>query len=187
MLKHIFFNIFFESATFFLRIRLRPHVSGESGIRIRNFLFYFFLLSGDVTRSSPVFKMATSTHALLPIFPEESWVLEWIQISVGYVWTWNFFNRQRKSCGITNIRIRVCGRSLKRSQGISEATIMIVNRVTTSSLEFSVHKVARVNAHPTHRFEFVEWLRSPSDPFVICSCQFEGAQHSIAFRPRILI
>ena len=52
---------------------------------------------------------------------------------------------------------------------------MSVNRVTTSSLELSVHKVARVNARPRHRFEFVEWLRSPSDPFVICSCQLEGA------------
>ena len=69
------------------------------------------LLSGDVTRSSlvlyreySVIKMSTSfpgslkaeqdanlkrftTHALLPIFAEESWVVEWIGIRVGYVWT----------------------------------------------------------------------------------------------------
>ena len=31
-----------------------------------------------------------TTHALLPIFPEESWVLEWIRIRVGYVWTGKF-------------------------------------------------------------------------------------------------
>ena len=34
--------------------------------------------------------MATSTHVLLPIFPEESWVREWIRIRVGYVWTGKF-------------------------------------------------------------------------------------------------
>ena len=41
-----------------------------------------------------VFKMATSTHAQFPIFPEESWVIEIIRIRVdgkirfecGYVW-----------------------------------------------------------------------------------------------------
>ena len=34
--------------------------------------------------------MATSTHVLLPIFPEESWVREWFRIRVGYVWTGKF-------------------------------------------------------------------------------------------------
>ena len=67
--------------------------------------------------SSLVFKTATSTHALLPIFSEESWVLERIKIRVdgqirfeyGYVWTWKFFNPKRTSCGFKNIRIRVEG------------------------------------------------------------------------------
>ena len=104
--------------------------------------------SGDATISSPVlyleycvFKMATSlwgslkaerhanfarftTHALLPIFPAESWVLEWSRIPVGYVWTgksdlirfdhgyvwtWKLLNPERKSCGFRNIRIHVDG------------------------------------------------------------------------------
>ena len=30
--------------------------------------------------------MKTSTHALLSIFPDESWVREWIRIQVGYAW-----------------------------------------------------------------------------------------------------
>ena len=63
--------------------------------------------------ASPVFM----THALLPIFPEESWALEWIRILVegqtrfenGYVWTWKFLNPERNSCGFKNIRIRVEG------------------------------------------------------------------------------
>ena len=100
--------------------------------------WYFF--SGDVTRSSPVlyheyssqdgnlvpkfsFVLLTlplpvfTTHALLPIFPEESWVLEWNRIRVegqiwfenGYVWTSKFLNPERNSCGFKNIRIRVEG------------------------------------------------------------------------------
>ena len=31
-----------------------------------------------------------TTQALLPIFPEESWVLKWIRIRFGYVWTGKF-------------------------------------------------------------------------------------------------
>ena len=84
---------------------------------------YFF--SGDVTRSSPVlwheccnqdgnlfpkFSLVLltlplpvfTTYVLLPIFPEESWALEWIRIRVegqirfenGYVWTWKFWIRK---------------------------------------------------------------------------------------------
>ena len=59
------------------------------------------------------------THALLSILPEVSWVLEWIRIRMGYVWTskfdlntcgrGNFYNPKRKSCGFKNIRIRVDG------------------------------------------------------------------------------
>ena len=74
-----------------------------------------------------------TTHALLPLFPEESCVREWIRIRVacerqtfllarrskarirvdgqirfeyGYVWTTKFSNPQRKICGLKNIRIR---------------------------------------------------------------------------------
>ena len=73
---------------------IRNRVDAKSG----------YFLSGDVIRSSPfftlitIFKMATSTHALLPIFPDESWALEWILILVS---AW---------CGRANsiwIRIRV--------------------------------------------------------------------------------
>ena len=60
-------------------------------------------LYGDVTRSNPVLHRERqskieqdanfacfTTHAVLSIFPEESWVLEWIRIRVGYVWTGKF-------------------------------------------------------------------------------------------------
>ena len=64
----------------------------------------------------PVF----TKHALLPIFQEEFWVLEWIWIPVKgqirfeneYEWTWKFFNPGRNSCGFKNIQIRVEGASM---------------------------------------------------------------------------
>ena len=67
-------------------------------------------LSSDVARSNPVLYreyciMASSTHALLPIFPEESWVLGWIQIRVGYVWTGKF-DLKVDTCGRGNFWIR---------------------------------------------------------------------------------
>ena len=56
------------------------------------------------------------TRALFPIFPEESWVLEWIRIrkkklefKYGHVRTGKFLNPERKSCGFKNIRIPVDG------------------------------------------------------------------------------
>ena len=98
------------------------------------------IFSGDVTRSSlvlyheyciqdgnlvPKFSLVLltlllpvfTTHALLPIFPEESWALEWIRIRVKgqirfeneYVWTWKFLNPEWNSCGFKNVRIRVEG------------------------------------------------------------------------------
>ena len=104
----------------------------------RDIYIYFF--SGDVTRSSPVlcheyciqdgnlfptFSLLLltlllpvfTTHALLPIFIEEPWVLEWIWIRAdgqirfenGYVWTWKFLKSERNSCGFKNTRIRVEG------------------------------------------------------------------------------
>ena len=104
-----------------------PQVSGESGIRIRNFLKVDFLntlwirnclgaKSGyffPVTKQDRVqfftvntlFKMATSTHALLPIFSEKSWALEWIQIRVGYVWTGKF-DSNADTCGRGNVWIQ---------------------------------------------------------------------------------
>ena len=102
-------------------------------------------LSGDITRLSPVLYRSWQarsqvlsvtrrcilqdvifarfkTRAPLPIFPEESWVLEWIQIRIGNVWKekfdlntdtsrrGNFWNRKlRKSCGFKNIRMGVEG------------------------------------------------------------------------------
>ena len=62
-----------------------------------------------------------TTHALLPIFPAEFWVLEWSRIRVGYVWTGksdlttdtcergNFWIRKEKGCGYKNIRMHVDG------------------------------------------------------------------------------
>ena len=48
------------------------------------------------------------THVLLPIFPEEFWVIRirvgyvWtgkFDLHTGYVWTYEFFNPERKSFG----------------------------------------------------------------------------------------
>ena len=86
-----------------------------------------YFLSGDVIRSSPfftvitVFKMATLTDALLPIFPEESWATRvnldtcrlrvdgQIRFEFRYVWTWKFLNPERKSLGFKIVWIRVDG------------------------------------------------------------------------------
>ena len=96
-------------------------VSNEFDIRVRKFLnplcsgIMWMLnpdnfLSSDVARSNPVLYReycitASSTHALLPIFPEESWVLGWIQIRVGYVWTGKF-DLKMDTCGRGNFWIR---------------------------------------------------------------------------------
>ena len=46
-----------------------------------------------------------TTHALLPIFPKESWVVEWIRLRVGYVWTGKF-DLNGDTCGRENFWIR---------------------------------------------------------------------------------
>ena len=65
-----------------------------------------------------VFKMATSTHALLPTYPEESGILPdtcqiradgQIRFEYGYVWTWKFLNPEGKSYEFKIIRIRMDG------------------------------------------------------------------------------
>ena len=50
-----------------------------------------------------VFKMAASMHAQFPIFLGESWVIEIIQIFVGYVWTGKF-DLNADMCGKTKGR-----------------------------------------------------------------------------------
>ena len=91
----------------------RPHVSSESCRRIRNFLNLLSRIryeSGIVWTLVRIFFHPVTeqeraqfftvkgkakferfmTHALLPISPEESWILEWIRIRVGYVWKGKF-------------------------------------------------------------------------------------------------
>ena len=108
--------------------RTNPQLS-ESALQVGNFWIRYesgivwtlnqdIFLSGDLTRSSPVLYRehcipdgnlvprfpllpVFTTHALLPIFPEESWVLEWIRISVGYVWTGKF-DLHTDTCGRGN-------------------------------------------------------------------------------------
>ena len=125
----IFFNP--QLCNFFCVYGLSPNVSGESGIRIRNFLnplsnVHFFntlwnrnCLGAKSGHFYPVtkqdwaqfftvntqFKMATSTHALLLIFPKKSWVLEWIHIRVGYVWTGKF-DSNTDTCGRGNFWVQ---------------------------------------------------------------------------------
>ena len=53
-----------------------------------------------------------TTHALLSIFPEVSWVLEWtgkFHLNTDTCERGNFYNPKRKSCGFKNIQIRVEG------------------------------------------------------------------------------
>ena len=106
-------NLVYESASFLIRcaewkfldtLWIRNLVDAKSG-----YVFYpvkqqdrarFFTVN-------TVFKMATSTYALLPILLEESWVLrvnpdtrrihagEQIRFEYGYVWTWIKKNRIR--------------------------------------------------------------------------------------------
>ena len=112
-----FFWIRLPSARIRWNQHTNPQLS-ESALQGRNFWIRYesgivrtlnpdIFLSCDVTRSSPVLYRehciqdgnlvprfpllpVFTTHALLPIFPEESWVLEWIPIRVGYVWTGKF-------------------------------------------------------------------------------------------------
>ena len=87
--------------------RSSPVLYREYCVQDGNLVPRFFLLI--LTLLLPVF----TTHALLPIFPEESWLLEWIQIRVdgqirfeyGYLWTWNLLNPERNSSGFKSIRI----------------------------------------------------------------------------------
>ena len=128
----ICFFFFLESGYDF-----RPHVSGESGIRIRspegkflNTLWILnrvdaksgYFLSGDITRSSPVLyrtgRVRCKPRALYNAFP-----VEWIRIRDGYIWTGKFdFNTDTCRAeifesGKKNLRIEkypdTCGRGLK--------------------------------------------------------------------------
>ena len=105
-------NAAYESASCLIRcaewkflntLWIRNLVDGKSG---------YVFLSGEVTRSSLILyrellysRVATSTHALLPIFLEESWVLERIRIRVGYMWTSKFY-LNTDTCGRGKFWIR---------------------------------------------------------------------------------
>ena len=75
-----------------------------------------------------VFKMATSTHAPLPTYPEESGILPdtcrirtdgQIRFESGYVWTWKFLNPEGKSYGFIIMRIRMDGATESPMQTMS--------------------------------------------------------------------
>ena len=76
--------------------RSRPVLYHEYCIQDGNLLPTFSLLL--LTLLLPIF----TTHALLPIFLEEPWVLEWIWIRAdtqtrfenGYLWAWKFWIRK---------------------------------------------------------------------------------------------
>ena len=95
----------------------RPHVSSESRRRIRNFLNLLsrveilntlwiwnrvdaspdIFSSRDQTRTSPVLYRERQSKirafydaCSVAISPAASWILEWIRIRVGYVWTGKF-------------------------------------------------------------------------------------------------
>ena len=91
--------------------RSSPVLYHEYCIQDGNLLPTFSLLL--LTLLLPIF----TTHALLPIFLEEPWVLEWIWIRAdtqirfenGYLWAWKFLSQERNSCGFKNTRLRVEG------------------------------------------------------------------------------
>ena len=115
-----FLNPFFRVEVF-NTLLIRNCVDPKSG----------YFLSSDITRSSPVlyceyciqdgnlipsfFLSPFDAKTIFPIFPEESWVLRWIQIHVVaqiwfeylYVWTWKCLNPEWKSCRFKNIWILV--------------------------------------------------------------------------------
>ena len=127
--------IFLSPQLFLSRYGFRPHVSGESGIRILNVLNRLLILNPEscgrqmriffiiscLTRSykskpsSLPWILYSRWHALLLIFLEESWVLvvnpdTWeIRVESGYVWAWEFFKPQRKICRFQNNWLRVDG------------------------------------------------------------------------------
>ena len=96
----------YESASFWIR---SPEWTFLNTLWIRNRVdakprFFFFFnpvtLNGrsQFFTVNTVFKKVISTPALVPIFSEESWILEWIRIRVGYVGT-NKFDLNRNTCG----------------------------------------------------------------------------------------
>ena len=99
-------NLAYESATFWKWIFWIRYESGI--VKALNPDISYSVTKQDQAQFFTVnnlFKMATSTHALLPIFPEKSWVLEWIQIRVGYVWTGKF-DSNADTCGRGNVWIQ---------------------------------------------------------------------------------
>ena len=114
-------------------------------------------------------------------------ILKWIQIRVGYVWT-SKFDLNTDTCGRGNFWIQkeevaesqISGYSWTGPQKIA-GNYWGDNHVCQPSDKFSFYEVVRVNTRSRHTFEFMEWLRSPSEPKAICFCQLNGAQHSIAF------
>ena len=65
--------------------------------------------------------------ALLPIIPEEPWVLEWIRIRVGYVWTGKF-----------DLNMDTCGRGnfLTRKEQVADSKIRVDGARDLFSMNF---------------------------------------------------
>ena len=107
-------NPAYESATFWTRssewkflntLWIRNRVDAKSG-------YFFIRWRNKIERSSLPWKAEQdanfarfTTHSLLPIFTEESWVLDWIRIRVDV----EIYESETKSCGFKNIRMRVDG------------------------------------------------------------------------------
>ena len=112
----------FESATFSFRIRLpstrirwirhtnpqrfESALNSQSGIMwTPNADIFHYPVRNKSKPSSLPWILYSRWHALLSIFPEESWVLAVnpdtceIRVESGYVWAWKLFKPQRKICG----------------------------------------------------------------------------------------
>ena len=106
-------NPAYESATFWIRSPewkfldtpwIRNRVDAKSG-------YFFIRWCNKIEPSSLPWRTEQdanfarfTTHALLPIFPEESWVQECIRIRVTYVWTGKF-----------DLNTDKCGREISES------------------------------------------------------------------------
>ena len=142
------------------------------------YIFFF----GDVTRSSPVlyheyciqdgnpfprFSLLLltlllpvfTTYALLPIFPEKPWVLQWIRIRVdgqircqnGYVWTWKFLTPEINSCGFI-LHPDTCGGGLnERLDGLPPSEPLLSG--------IQAYGQARQRAYPSqvHQCKVYKW------------------------------
>ena len=88
-----------------------------------------------------------TTHALLPIFQEESWVLEWIRIRVDV----EIFESERNNCGFI-LNPDTCVRGLnERLDGLSPREPLL------SGIQACGQAPQRACARQVHQYKLCKW------------------------------